>query len=49
MKLVYVNELGPDYKGNNTYEFIFSDSIVDVWGEAWESKPSKGYPLPQDI
>jgi hypothetical protein len=47
--LIYVNELGPNYKGDNIYEFIFSNSIEDVWGESWESKPSNGYPLPPDI
>ena len=47
--LIYVNELGPNYRGDNIYEFIFSDSSEDVWGESWESKPSNGYPLPPDI
>ena len=47
--LIYVNELGPNYKGDNIYEFIFSDSSEDIWGEAWEAKPSNGYPLPPDI
>jgi hypothetical protein len=47
--LIYVNELGPNYKGDNIYEFIFSDNITDVWGEMWESKPSNGYPLPPDL
>lgn len=47
--LIYVNELGPNYKGDNIYEFIFSDSVEDVWGESWDSKPSNGYPLPPDI
>ena len=46
--LIYVNGLGPNYKGDNLYEFIFSDSL-DVWGEAWESKPSNGYPTPPDL
>jgi hypothetical protein len=46
--LIYVNGLGPDYKGNNLYEFIFSDEL-DVWGEAWESNPSNGYPSPPDL
>lgn len=49
MYLIFVNELGPNYKGDNIYEFIFSDSIENVWGEMWESKPSNGYPLPPDI
>lgn len=47
--LIFVNELGPNYKGDNIYEFIFSDSLENVWGENWESKPSNGYPLPPNI
>ena len=46
--LTYVNGLGPNYKGDNLYEFIFSDSL-EVWGELWESKPSNGYPTPPEI
>ena len=40
--LIYVNELGPNYKGDNIYEFIFSDNLENIWGENWESKPSNG-------
>jgi len=47
-KLIYVNGLGPNYKGDNIYEFIFSDNL-DVWGDSWESKPSNGYPSPPEI
>jgi hypothetical protein len=47
-KLVYVNGLGPNYKGDNLYEFIFSDT-TDVWGESWDSKPANQYPLPPDL
>ena len=47
-KLIFVNGLGPNYKGDNLYEFIFSD-VLDVWGEYWESKPSNGYPLPPEL
>lgn len=47
--LIYVNELGPNYKGENIYEFIFSNSLDNVWGDGWESKPSNGYPLPPDL
>jgi hypothetical protein len=47
--LIYINELGPNYKGDNIYEFIFSDTLEKVWGESWESKPSNGYPLPPDL
>lgn len=47
-KLIFVNGLGPNYKGDNLYEFIFSDT-TDVWGESWESKPSNGYPAPPEL
>lgn len=46
--LIFINGLGPDYKGDNLYEFIFSDS-KDVWGELWESKPSNSYPTPPEL
>ncbi len=49
MKLIYVNELGPNYKGDNIYEFIFSETNTEVWGEEWESRPSNGNPLPPHI
>jgi hypothetical protein len=47
--LIYVNELGPNYKGDNIYEFIFSDDLEDIWGENWESSPANGNPLPPDL
>ena len=47
--LIYVNGLGPNYKGDNIYEFIFSDVKEEVWGEGWESKPSNENPLPPNI
>jgi hypothetical protein len=40
--------MGPNYKGDNIYEFIFSKTL-DVFGENWESKPANGYPLPPDV
>ena len=46
--LIYINGMGPNYKGDNIYEFIFSETL-DVWGENWESKPSNGYPSPPDF
>lgn len=46
--LIYVNGLGPNYKGDNIYEFIFSDNL-DVWGDSWESKPSNSYPSPPNL
>ena len=41
--LIYVNGLGPNYKGDNLYEFIFSNGL-EVWGDSWDSRPSNGYP-----
>jgi hypothetical protein len=46
--LIYVNGLGPNYKGDNLYEFIFSDTL-DVTGESWDNQPSNGYPQPPDL
>lgn len=48
MKLIYVNGLGPNYKGDNLYEFIFSNT-TDVWGDYWESKPANQYPQPPEL
>ena len=47
--LIYVNKLGSNYKGENLYEFIFSESLEGVWGESWDSKPANGYPSPPEI
>lgn len=46
--LTFINGLGPNYKGDNMYEFIFSDNL-EVEGEEWESQPSNGYPKPPHI
>lgn len=46
--LIYVNGLGPNYKGDNMYEFIFSNT-KKVWGLDWESEPCNGYPSPPDL
>lgn len=46
--LIYVNGLGPNYKGDNIYEFIFSDTLK-VWGEYWENKPCNQYPQPPEL
>ena len=48
MKLVYINELGPNYKGDNIYEFIFSD-VDDVWGDEWDAQPANCNPSPPHI
>ena len=48
MILVYINELGPNFRGDNIYEFIFSN-LDDVWGEDWDSEPANGKPQPPNI
>ena len=47
-RLIYINGMGPNFRGDNIYEFIFSDTL-EVFGENWESKPANGYPLPPDM
>jgi hypothetical protein len=47
--LVFINGLGPNYRGDNMYEFIFTDNLEKVWDESWENKPSNGYPKPPDL
>ena len=49
MKLVYVNELGPNFKGNYVYEFIFSHDLENIWGEECDSIPATGKPQPPEI
>ena len=41
MFLIYINELGKDYKGQNQYEFIFSENIDEIEDE-WFIIPSSG-------
>ncbi len=47
-KLVFVNELGPNFKGDNLYEFIFSTEN-EIDGEGWDSSPAGGNPQPPHI
>ena len=49
MKLLFVNELGPNYKGQNIYEFIFGESVEELWGEDWDAVPAHGKPGPPEI
>ena len=46
--LVFVNGLGANYKGNKTYEFVFSKSD-DVWGDDWDTMPANGNPTTPNI
>lgn len=46
--LIFVNYLNKDYKGDYIYEFIFSNTLVDVNGEEWDVYPASGNPSPPD-
>lgn len=48
MKLVFINKVGQNWKGNFIYEFLFSDAIEDIDGEGWDSYPSSGNPEPPE-
>lgn len=48
MYLIYINELGLDYKGQKQYEFIFSNNINAIM-EEWFIIPSSGRSVPPDI
>lgn len=39
MRLIYVNEIGSDYKGQRQYEFIFSES-TEIDMDEWFDVPS---------
>ena len=39
MELIFINELGPDFKGQKQYEFIFSEND-EIDDENWFSIPS---------
>jgi len=50
-KLIYINRLGTNYKGDTSYEFIFCNDSIDlddVWGDNWEISPADGYSYPPD-
>ena len=46
MKLIYVNEIGSDYKGQKQYEFIFSTS-TEIDMDEWFVIPSSATSLPK--
>lgn len=48
MFLIYINELGKDYKGQRQYEFIFGKS-KDVLVDEWFMVPSSGRALPPEV
>jgi hypothetical protein len=46
MHLIYVNEIGSDYKGQKQYEFIFSKS-TEIDMDEWFIIPSSASSLPK--
>ena len=46
--LCYINKMGANYKGDNLYEFIFTDksNLPLVDGESWDKSPADGMPSP---
>jgi len=44
--LIYVHEIGIDWKGLNMYEFIFSNTKEDIDGDDWDAIPASGRPSP---
>lgn len=50
MFLIYINELGKDYKSQRQYEFIFGKSKdADVIMDEWFMIPSSGRAVPPDM
>ena len=43
LKLVYINYIGKNTNRENEYEFLFSESPYDVWGENWEMPCPSAY------
>ena len=46
--LCYINKMGVNYKGENLYEFIFTNksNLPLVDGESWDKTPADGFPSP---
>lgn len=48
MYLLYINEIGTDFKNQKQYEFIFGENI-DFLMEDWFDCPASGKSVPPDI
>lgn len=44
--LVYIHYVGENWRGDNVYQFLFSDDLENVDGEDWDAIPAAGKPLP---
>ncbi len=45
-KLVYINNVGTEWDGDNLYEFLFSNTPEDVDGYGWDIVPASGQAKP---
>ncbi|MAH43667.1 hypothetical protein CL614_08185, partial [archaeon] len=48
MKLVYINKIGQNWKGNLIYEFLFSDVLKNIDADGWDSYPASNNPEPPE-
>ena len=48
MFLLYINELGADYKGQKQYEFIFGKN-KDIQVDEWYNIPASGISTPPEV
>ena len=48
--LCYINKMGINYRGENLYEFIFTEKekLEEVDGESWDKVPADGHPSPPE-
>lgn len=46
LKLIYVLQVGENWKGENIYEFLFSDTLENIDGDDWDVYPASGKPSP---
>lgn len=46
MRLVYINYIGENWRGNHMYEFLFAEDIENIDGDDWDAIPASGRPSP---
>ena len=46
--LVYINRVGQNWKGENIFEFLFSDVTENIDGDGWDSYPASSNPEPPE-
>ena len=50
MKLLFINELGPNYTRMRTFMNLYLVvTIEELWGEDWDSRPAHGKPGPPEL